>query len=399
MAASIPSRPIRSAESDQLLQPVDKASAEILCRQAHTQEGSAVVHQVLRSEGEPLDATARETLEPRFGHDFSDVRVHKDSTASRSAEALDAAAYTVGNRIVFHEGHYAPHTDSGQKLIAHELAHVQQQAAFSSVPETLNVGAVSSVLESEAHQAAEATTSQQTTFAVQQTAAPQVSRSLLGGLLGGGIGAVIGAGLGFLVGGPLGAVVGGLGGFVAGAAIGNSATTKERHLDSTKEEPYAREIFQGSLEYSRITITRDSMLSAGAPRTIGNTIHLRSDWGHFVGNTMELTEKGLITLVHEMGHVWQYQHAGLGYIPKSLLAQLNAYVSTGSRNNAYQWKPQHQAGVPWEKWNPEQQAEAIETYNASLRRANDGTASLDDYQNLSILLPYIEKVRRGEGAA
>jgi predicted lipid-binding transport protein (Tim44 family) len=56
------------------------------------------------------------------------------------------------------------------------------------------------------------------------------------------------------------------------------------------------------------------------------------------------------------------------------------------------------AGQPWEEWNPEQQAEAIEEYNRALRRTRDGTATFQDYQDLSALQPYIDKVRRGEGA-
>ena len=67
-------------------------------------------------------------MEPRFGHDFSRVRVHTDQAASRSAEALAAQAYTVGSDIVFGAGRYAPASRDGQRLLAHELAHVQQQS-------------------------------------------------------------------------------------------------------------------------------------------------------------------------------------------------------------------------------------------------------------------------------
>ena len=58
------------------------------------------------------------------------------------------------------------------------------------------------------------------------------------------------------------------------------------------------------------------MISTGAPKTLGNVIHLRSDWGHFVGDTLDLTEEGRLTLIHEMGHVWQYQNGGLAHIPE-----------------------------------------------------------------------------------
>jgi hypothetical protein len=66
-------------------------------------------------------------MEQRFGHDFSQVRVHTDAQAARSTRAVDALAYTVGQNIVFGAGQYAPATAMGRKLLAHELTHVLQQ--------------------------------------------------------------------------------------------------------------------------------------------------------------------------------------------------------------------------------------------------------------------------------
>ena len=86
-----------------------------------------IVHDVLRSPGQPLDAGTRAYMEPRFGHDFSKVRVHADAKAAASARAVDALAYTVGRDVVFAEGHHEPNTASGLKLLAHELAHTIQQ--------------------------------------------------------------------------------------------------------------------------------------------------------------------------------------------------------------------------------------------------------------------------------
>lgn len=83
-----------------------------------------IVHNVLQSSGQSLDAATRTILEPRFGHDFSRVRVHHDDQAAESAQAVQAEAYTVGQDIVFGTGQYAPATAAGQRLLAHELAHV-----------------------------------------------------------------------------------------------------------------------------------------------------------------------------------------------------------------------------------------------------------------------------------
>jgi hypothetical protein len=86
-----------------------------------------IVHEVLRSPGRPLEPSVRRTLEARFAHDFSRVRVHTDSRAAESARAVGALAYTVGEDIAFTSQRYAPTTPAGARLLAHELAHVVQQ--------------------------------------------------------------------------------------------------------------------------------------------------------------------------------------------------------------------------------------------------------------------------------
>ncbi len=85
-----------------------------------------VVHDVVNSPGRPLDSETRAFFEPRFGDDLSHVRVHADQSAADSAEAIDAKAYTYGRDMVFGAGQYAPETDAGKRLLAHELAHVRQ---------------------------------------------------------------------------------------------------------------------------------------------------------------------------------------------------------------------------------------------------------------------------------
>ncbi len=120
-----------------------------------------VVHDVLGSHGEPLDASSRNFLETRFPrhigqfpasekylereaekladhttqsppgrthYDLSQIRLHCDRPAAASAKALNAAAYTIGNHIVFARGHYNPATSSGRWLLAHEVAHALQQS-------------------------------------------------------------------------------------------------------------------------------------------------------------------------------------------------------------------------------------------------------------------------------
>lgn len=91
------------------------------------------VHDVLGSTGQPLDSGTKSFFEPRFGHDFSQARIHSDAAAGASADAVGARAYTVGHDIVFASGQFSPHTTSGKRLLAHELTHVIQQRHASPV--------------------------------------------------------------------------------------------------------------------------------------------------------------------------------------------------------------------------------------------------------------------------
>jgi|GEM_PF-2506444 len=83
----------------------------------------------LRDGGQPLPESVRAFFEPRFGHDFSEVRVHLGGAAEHSARDVNANAYTVGHDIVFGEGRFAPGTQEGRRLISHELTHVVQQSS------------------------------------------------------------------------------------------------------------------------------------------------------------------------------------------------------------------------------------------------------------------------------
>jgi len=96
-------------------------------------EVPSIVHDVVRSPGEPLDRATSAFMEPRFGHDFSSVRVHSGAAAEQSAREVSAEAYTVGRDIVFGADRFAPGTLEGRRLIAHELAHVVQQSGADGV--------------------------------------------------------------------------------------------------------------------------------------------------------------------------------------------------------------------------------------------------------------------------
>jgi len=96
-------------------------------------EAPSIVDDVLATPGQPLAESARRTLEPGFGQDFSHVRVHEGSKAAESASAVNAVAYTVGNHIVFAAGQYAPETKDANRQLAHELTHTVQQTGGTAL--------------------------------------------------------------------------------------------------------------------------------------------------------------------------------------------------------------------------------------------------------------------------
>ena len=82
----------------------------------------------IRGSGQPLPESVRAFFEPRFGYDFSQVRVQTDSEADTLSRALNARAFTTGQDVFFRQGEYNPGSSSGRELMAHELTHVVQQA-------------------------------------------------------------------------------------------------------------------------------------------------------------------------------------------------------------------------------------------------------------------------------
>jgi len=114
---------------------------------------------------------------PRFGHDFSNVRVYTDTKAAESARAVNALAYTVGRNVVFGVGQYAPETSTGKKLLAHELAHVVQQSSkTTSVQRRLSSDLHEDKYEMEADRTAAIIASGANTYHAFMRTAPTIQR-------------------------------------------------------------------------------------------------------------------------------------------------------------------------------------------------------------------------------
>jgi hypothetical protein len=120
----------RVATVDESAEPLrSKQAGSVNAGNKESSHAPDIVDEVLRTPGQPLDASARAFFESRFGTDFSAVRVHSDPRAAESARSIGACAYTVGSNVVFDSAQFAPWTTAGQSLLAHELHHVVQQGA------------------------------------------------------------------------------------------------------------------------------------------------------------------------------------------------------------------------------------------------------------------------------
>lgn len=116
--------PARSAEGHTIHQALSANNALM--------DAPGILGRLLHSGGRPLDQESRAFFEPRFGQDFSHVRIHTGAEAADSARSINARAYTAGEHIVFADAFYTPSTAEGRGLIAHELAHVVQQRVQDS---------------------------------------------------------------------------------------------------------------------------------------------------------------------------------------------------------------------------------------------------------------------------
>jgi hypothetical protein len=125
------------------------------CADCEEERGPQVTNTVaasirsLQGNGRPLPAATRAFFEPRFDADFGNVRVHTDTQAARTASSINARAFTLGSDIAFAAGQFSPNTDTGQRLLAHELTHVVQQQggqAASTIFRTEDKGGADTII-------------------------------------------------------------------------------------------------------------------------------------------------------------------------------------------------------------------------------------------------------------
>jgi hypothetical protein len=261
----------------------------------------SIVQDVINSPGHPLDVYTRSFMESRFGQDFGNVQVHNDDRANRSSMDINAAAYTYKNHLVFAPGKYQPNTNPGQKLLAHELTHVIQQNGHKGKTDYLPVN--SDII-------------QRDTFR-----SPSVSiRS------------------------P-----------VFEETVTQLTEFENARALSKSEVELATPIFGKSIDYSRVRIVTSGFLEY---RTVANSIR--------VGKNFNVADRDMAKkFIHEMTHVWQYQHGGTAYMSVALQTQVSASRKKGNAIFAYDYKIQQ--GQTFFDFTPEQQAFMVANYFLMLR--------------------------------
>ena len=348
--------------------------------QADTTEVPAIVQSVLHSPGQSLDPRTRAFMEPRFGQDFSRVRVHTDTQAAESARAVNAQAYTVGRDVVFGAGQYAPNTQPGAWLLAHELAHVAQQSGGMGSVQALSLEPDDSHAEHQASQAANAVlmggrapnvTSVPGRFSVQRSAA---------GAIGGGlVGAGIGAGLGFMLGGPIGALVGGLVGGIAGLIAGETDTVDSRELTS-EERKEAEIVFGNSIKWGQVRFAESAIMAIGGyARTPYETAYLPTGY-----LSKPLSER-MPLLIHELTHVWQTQH---GYSVAEKLWWALHGAGAYKYGDEAGLRDATAKGKRFTDFNTEQQGDICMDFYVKKKAGQD----------VSVYLPFIAQVQGGKAA-
>ena len=268
-----------------------------------------------RSSGRPLPAAVRVRMESTFGHDFGNVRIHRDGAARALAADLGAAAFAVGPDIALGPGRDDLDSPTGRWLLAHELAHIVQQGSASAGGGPVDVSDDADD-EADAGRAASAAVADGRADVGRRLGRPAVQRQLETPSAG----------------------------RLRSPVVEELLTQETEAMSGLQGIPLtpleielASSIFGDSIDYSRIRLlhTAEAMWF----RTVGNVIRVPPFFT--VDPTARASRRALPveymrhTFIHELTHVWQYQHGGTSYISYSLGPQIAAMMAGQGRNAAY----------------------------------------------------------------
>ncbi len=362
-----------------------------------------------RQGGQPLPETTRQYFEPRFGTDFSSVRVHTGDRAAQTASALNARAYTLGSDIVFGAGEYAPGSASGQRLLAHELAHVVQQRSAPPMIQR-DLSAYNKEKTEFMPNYGDPEMGGATTFTSISAEAPGIRAALSQLIADGKISEIKSSSgnkswfaanhhknaqladiekafsnAGYSDAGKLARSLYDIHGeylysnqtittvtlFGGHSSSSGAKVRTETNRSMTEYEiRQARRVFKDAITYNDVTIAEGSISAkigsvGGYARTVGNTIYFPA------GST-----RSMALMIHELTHVWQYQTTGWTYAPKALWAQVvEGYSYTPEGQTPEQALIDARAdGKTLTDFNKEQQGDILADYFRRLQGSKDVTA-------------------------
>ncbi len=351
--------------------------------------------------GAPLEPSVRDFMESRFGgYDFGSVRIHTDERAAKSAQAINAAAYTLGNDIVFNRGQYNPNTNGGRQLLAHELAHHIQQGRSVASPQVVQREILTY---NSTHTELHPTYGESmTTIWDEYSGESSAIRSALQALITAGkVGTSDDGSRNFFY--NKSATRAEFSSAFTAAGYSNASTLTDAMMDnhnvyiysgtrvtksstlfwestlSTRtdvterqrrrlltdfEKNEARIVFGSNLNLNRIRVEEDPVMSVGGyARTTPWTINFPS--GSFGGSGF------MPWLIHELGHSWQYQH---GYsLWTTLYHAIEADYDYGGEAGL---NAAHSAGHGLSHFTTEEQAQIARDYYVRKKAGQDVTAWL-----------------------
>ncbi|UCF90303.1 MAG: DUF4157 domain-containing protein [Desulfobacterales bacterium] len=297
----------------------------------------------MRGGGQPLPGSARAYFEPRFGHDFSQVRIHTDAQAANTARGMKAQAYTFGRDIVFGAQQFVPETQKGKYLLAHELTHVVQQG-----------------------KGATAWKERRASRAVSSGADAGVDRPAATN------------GNGIAAGTPPQTTSAGV---IQRLPFGIRLPTGTRFLDPAAEKPLARSVYGGSIILSRVLIS-NALGGGGRPFTLYTPIPVLGDVTVINAGPSLYSTPGSNPnlLIHELAHSWQSQHH-----PNPAQYMVNSVLSQAAGGSgAYCYRPGRWFGLYGAEQIAQQAERGVAPIVAHMKSTSPGVPDIGNIASLSV---------------
>lgn len=297
----------------------------------------------LHGGGQPLPESTRAYFEPRFGYDFSQVRIHTDAQAASTARGMNAQAYTHGRDIVFGAQQFVPETNRGKQLLAHELTHIVQQGKGAT---TRKGREASSTAPSGADAGVDSTTATNG-YGIAAGTPPQTTSA----------------------------------GVIRRLPFGIRLPTGTRFLDPAAEKPLARSVYGSSIILSRVLIS-NALGGGGRPFTLYMPVPVLGGVTVINAGPSLYSTPGSnpSLLIHELAHSWQSQHH-----PNPAQYMVNSVLSQAAGGSgAYCYRPGRWFGFYGAEQIAQQAERGVAPIVAHMKSTSPGIPDIGNIASLSV---------------